>query len=325
MRSLPEKTILLQMNNRSLTILAAILGLLFLIALFWGISRNSAAGDLQSQNTEISAEVDQLALLRDRLEAQVDSIGIAYESAAADNEALRGQLTEAQETAKRALYDMRQAQKSRKNDNAVAYQMRLQIEDLINTRASLETSLAELTAENQELRRANVTLRQDLSDAKTANYNLEKKADNLETMTKSMEAEIEKMTLGAFKATAIQVDLFKGKGDKVTADASRIRRLNVSFDLTDVPNEFLGVRPIYLVLTDQSGTPVVSENPVRAKVIVNGAAMDLIALEGRDVNVEKNQRISFTHELDQKLAGGFYRAQIFTDLGMLGAANVQLR
>ncbi len=313
------------MNNRSLTILAAILGLLFLIALFWGISRNSAAGDLQSQNTEISAEVDQLALLRDRLEAQVDSIGTVYESAAADNEALRGQLTEAQETAKRALYDMRQAQKSRKNDNAVAYQMRLQIEDLIKTRASLETNLAELTAENQELRRTNVTLRQDLSDAKTANYNLEKKADNLETMTKSMEAEIEKMTLGAFKATAIQVDLFKGKGDKVTADASRIRRLNVSFDLTDVPNEYLGVRPIYLVLTDQSGTPVVSENPVRAKVIVNGAAMDLIALEGRDVNVEKNQRISFTHELDQKLAGGFYRAQIFTDLGMLGAANVQLR
>lgn len=313
------------MNNRSLTILAAILGLLFLVALFWGISRNSAAGDLQTQNTEFSAEVDQLSLLRDRLEAQVDSIGTVYESAAADNEALRGQLTEAQETAKRALYDMRQAQKSRKNDNAVAYQMRLQIEDLIKTRASLETNLAELTAENQELRRTNVTLRQDLSDAKTANYNLEKKADNLETMTKSMEAEIEKMTLGAFKATAIQVDLFKGKGDKVTADASRIRRLNVSFDLTDVPNEYLGVRPIYLVLTDQSGTPVVSVNPVRAKVVVNGAAMDLIALEGRDVNVEKNQRISFTHELDQKLAGGFYRAQIFTDLGMLGAANVQLR
>jgi hypothetical protein len=53
--------------------------------------------------------------------------------------------------------------------------------------------------------------------------------------------------------------------------------------------------------------------------------MDLIALEGRDVNVEKNQRISFTHDLDMKLQAGYYRAQIFTDLGLLGAANVNLR
>jgi hypothetical protein len=145
-------------------------------------------------------------------------------------------------------------------------------------------------------------------------------------MTKSMEAEIERMTLGAFKATAIQVDMFRGnKGTKVTSDASKVRRMNVSFDLVDVPSEFLGVRPIYLVLADQSGTPVVSQNPVKAKVIVNGAEMDLIALEGRDVNVERTQRISFTHELDVKLAAGFYRAQIFTDLGLLGSANVQLR
>lgn len=314
------------MNKKTLTVVAIILGLLFLGSLIWGISRNNAAGELQVEKETISAEAEQLAILRDKLQIEVDSIGAAFETAAADNEELRGQLSEAQETAKRALYDMRVAQKSRKNDNDVAYQMRLQIEDLINTRATLERNLAELKTENQELRKTNVTLRADLSTAKTANYQLEKTADNLQTMTKSMEAEIEKMTLGAFKASAFQVDLFRGnKGTKLTSDASRVKRLNVSFDLTDVPDEYLGVRPIYFVLTDQSGTPVTSENPVRAKAIVNGAPMDLIALEGRDVNVEKNQRLSFTHELDVKLNAGFYRAQIFTDLGLLGAANVQLR
>lgn len=314
------------MNKKNLTIVAVLLGLLFLGALIWGISRNSAAGELEAQNKEISAEAEQLTILRAKLEAEIDSLGTAYESAVADKESLQGQLTEAQATAKAALYDMRRAQKSRKNDNEVAYKMRLEIEDLISARANLETRLAEVEQELTTLRKENVTLRQDLSTTKTEAYNYAKKSENLETMTKTMEKQISAMTLGAFKATAIQVDMYRGnKGTKVTADASRVKRMAVSFDLTDVPDKYLGVRPIYLVLSDQSGTPVTSDNPVRAKAIVNGAAMDLIALEGRDVNIEKNQRLSFTHDLDVKLSAGAYRAQLFTDVGLLGAANVNLR
>ena len=165
------KTNTSEMNKKSLTIVAILLALLFLASLFWGISRNSAAGELTAANTEMSAEVDQLSLLRANLEQQVDSLGSIYETAVADNESLKGQLAESQDVTKRALYDMRKAQKSRKNDNEVAYQMRLQIEDLINARANLETSLLALEAENQELRKTNVVLRQDLSDAKTAAYN----------------------------------------------------------------------------------------------------------------------------------------------------------
>jgi outer membrane murein-binding lipoprotein Lpp/regulator of replication initiation timing len=313
------------MDKKSLTIVAIILALLFLGSLIWGFSSNGAANELTTENETISAEAEQLAILRDKLEAQVDSLGIVYEGVVADNESLSGQLTEAQQTAKAALYDMRTAQKSRKNDNEVAYKMRLQIEDLINARANLETRLAEVENENKTLRTENVVLRQDLSDTKTEAYNLSKKSDNLETMTQTMEKQINVMTLGAFKATAIQVDMYQGRGTKLTADASRVKRLAVSFDLTNVPDKYLGVRPIYLVLSDQSGTPVISDNPVRAKAIVNGAAMDLIALEGRDVNIEKIQRISFTHELDVKLSAGAYRAQLFTDIGQLGAATVNLR
>lgn len=313
------------MDKKSITITAIILALLFLGSLIWGFSRNSAATELTTENATISAEAEQLAILRDKLEAQVDSLGVVYEGVVADNESLSGQLSEAQQTAKAALYDMRQAQKSRKNDNEVAYQMRLQIEDLINARANLETRLAEVENENKTLRSENVVLRQDLSSTKTEAYNLAKKSENLESMAQTMEKQINVMTLGAFKATAIQVDMYQGKGTKLTADASRVKRLAVSFDLANVPEKYLGVRPIYLVLSDQSGTPIISENPVRAKAIVNGAAMDLIALEGRDVNIEKNQRISFTHELDVKLSAGAYRAQLFTDIGQLGAATVNLR
>ena len=314
------------MNNKTLTILAVILGLLFLGSLVWGVSRNSAAGELETQNTVMSGEVKQLEVLRKNLEAQVDSIEVAYEAAAADNVELKGQLSEAQQTAKNAMSQMRRAAKKSENDTDVAYQMRLQIEDLITTRAYLETNLAELQAENQTLRKENVSLRQDLSTTKTQVYQAQKTAQNLESMNRSMESQIEKLSLGNFKATAMQVDLLKGsRGTKVTANASRARRIAVSFDLSDVPEKYLGVRPIYLVLTDQSGTPVLSENPVRAKATVNGSKMDIIALEGRDVNIERSQRLTFTHELDDKLDEGVYRAQIFTDIGFLGAAAVNLR
>ncbi|OAV43838.1 hypothetical protein [Lewinella sp. 4G2] len=314
------------MNKKTLTILAIILALLFLGSLIWGISRNGAATELEMKNQSMSGEVAQLETLRKNLEAQVDSISVAYEAAAADNAELKGSLASAQATANSALARMRTAQQKSLNDTDVAYKMRLQIEDLINTRAFLETNLAELQAENQTLRKENVTLRQDLSKTKTAVYQAEKTAKNLESMNATMERNIEALSLGAFKATAIQVDLLKGsKGAKVTANASRVRRLAVSFDLTDVPEKYLGVRPIYLVLTDQSGTPVISDNPVRAKATVNGSEMDIMALEGRDVNVERSQRLSFTHELDDKLAAGVYRAQIFTDVGFLGAASVKLR
>lgn len=314
------------MDKKTLRIIAIILGLLFLASLFWGITRNSAATKLAEETAKQDTEISQLELLRDNLQQQVDSISIVYETAAADNAQLKGELAEAQKTAQAALYDMRRAQKSRKNDNDVAYQMRLQIEDLITARANLERNLQKLEEENATLRKDNVALRQNLSTAKTENYELAKKSESLETINKRMESEISAITLGAFKATAMQVDLFRGnKGNKVTSDASRVKRLSVSFDLTDVPEKYLGVRPIYLVVTDESGTPVMSENPVRAKAIVNGAEMNVIALEGRDVNVEKNQRISFTHELDTKLEKGFYRVQILTDLGLLGAQNIQLR
>ena len=314
------------MNKKTLTIIAILLGLLFLGSLFWGISRNSAVAELEATNTSISGEVDQLQVLRTRLEKQVDSIAVEYEAAAATNVELKGELAAAQKSAQAAMASMRQAQRKSKNDTDVAYQMRLQIEDLINARAMIETNLAELQAENQVLRKENVALRQNLSEAKTQNYQLSRTAKNLENMNRSMESEIEALSLGAFKATAMQVDLLKGsRGTKVTANASRARRVNVSFDLTDVPEKYLGVRPIYLVLTDQAGTPVMSENPVRAKAVVNGSKMDIVALEGRDVNIERNQRLSFTHELDDKLEAGVYRAQIFTDVGFLGATNVNLR
>lgn len=309
------------MNKRTLTIIAVLLALLFIGTLIWGFSTKN---ELEANYAEKTEEAEQLALLRDKLQTSVDSLETQFTAARSENQRLEGELTEAQRTAQAALTDMRTAQAARNNARDVAYDMRLQIEDLINVRTMLETSIQELEAENEKLRKDNVELRRDLSTAKTQAYNATKEAENLNRLTESMEADINRMSLGAFRASAIQVDLLQRNG-RPTANASRGRRLQVSFDLTEVPEKYLGVRPIYLVLTDEKATPVRGDNPVMATSIVNGAEKNLLALEGRDVNVERNQRISFTHELDDKLDDGFYRAEIYTDVGMLGSAKVQLR
>ncbi|NJO86960.1 MAG: hypothetical protein HC821_02670, partial [Lewinella sp.] len=165
---------------------------------------------------------------------------------------------------------------------------------------------------------SNNMLTADLNTSRSEN-------EALSGLNRSMQGEIEKLTLDNFKATAFSVELMKGKGETVTATGRRARRIAVSFDLAGVPQEYQGVRTLYLVISDDKGKPITSEKTIPAKVNVNGQRMDILALATRELNIEESQRVNFSHELDQKLSEGFYRAQVFTDIGLLGASSFRLR
>jgi len=139
-----------------------------------------------------------------------------------------------------------------------------------------------------------------------------------------MQGEIENLTLANFKASAFQVVLEK-KNKKATAKSRRARRLKASFDLTEVPAKYQGVRPIYLVITDETSSPIKLDNPIKAQVMVNDQATDIIAAEQKEISIEANQRISFTHDLSSKLKKGYYRVIAYTDIGILGTSNFRLR
>ena len=95
--------------------------------------------------------------------------------------------------------------------------------------------------------------------------------------------------------------------------------------MTEFNNEFSLIRPLYLVVTDDKGTPIKTENPIQAKVNVNNQAMDIIAVKVQEVDIIENQRLSFTHQLEDKLRAGYYRVAVYTDIGMLGAASFRLQ
>ena len=192
-----------------------------------------------------------------------------------------------------------------------------QIQDLLKVKADLEASIGNLQAENDSLRTVTGQLTADLGAAKSEN-------EQLNSLNRTIQDELKKLTLENFKASGFRVEMEK-KSAKATAKAGRARRLVTSFDLTGVKQQYQGLRPVYLVITDDKGTPIKLKNPIPAVVSVNGQNMDIQAAQQKEINIVENQRLSFTHELDEKLKAGYYRVSVYTDIGMLGASSFRLQ
>lgn len=306
------------MNQRSLGIIAVLLFLALIGALVWGYNRSTAATTAAELQTKTSNELSEMSLLRDKLAAEVAGLSDQYESVVATNEELQGQLTSAQQELRRVQNLYNKAVKTNATDKEVAYEMRKQIEDLIMVRSDLERSIRVVSDQNDSLKNANTLLRTQLGQSQEDNR-------QLAAMTEQMESEIRDLTLKNFNATAFQINALRKDGDKVTSRARQAKSIAVSFDLAEVPEKYQGVRPLYLVITDQAGTPIGGTNVIPVKATVNGQATSLNPVKTKDVNIMSSQRINFVYELDDKLAAGFYRAQVYTDIGMLGGASFQLR
>ncbi|MCF8247474.1 MAG: hypothetical protein K9J37_20825 [Saprospiraceae bacterium] len=303
------------MDAKKGLLILVILLLLGLIGLgYWGYTTNNAKKELASQNDALNGQVGDLSGLRDDLQRQVDSLETAYSSLAEENKTLLGSVTSAEKTIASQSAAITKIKKQSANETA---NLKSQIEQLLKAKMQLEGNIQNLQSENDSLRMVTGQLTNDLASAKSEN-------DALATLNKTIQDEMKKLTLANFKASAFRVELEK-KRPKATAKAGRARRVLVSFDLTAVKPEFRGLRPLYLVITDDKGTPIKNSNPIAAKVVINGQAMDILAVQKKDTDVVENQRLTFSHTLEDKLKSGYYRVAVYTDIGMLGAASFRLQ
>ncbi|MEM1322953.1 MAG: hypothetical protein AAGG75_21995 [Bacteroidota bacterium] len=304
-----------------LGIVVGILALLLLLAGWWGYQQNSEKLGLMKENEGLTSELSDMQNLKMDLEREIDSLQVTYNALEVVNDSLQTSLTEAKETINRRDRSIRVLKtankKTVKSNEAELGSLRDQIQSLLATKATLEASILNLQSENDSLRVRTGVLEQDLSTVR------EEKAA-LSSLNTSMEKELKRLTLANFQASAFRVEVEKRK-PKVTSKSRRAKRIKVSFDLTNVPEEYQGVRPVYLAITDEKSTPIKLKNPIKAMVKINGQATDIIAAEAKEVNVTPNQRLSFTHDLAQKLRKGYYRILVYTDVGLLGASSVQLR
>ncbi|MDX2070011.1 MAG: hypothetical protein SFV55_16410 [Haliscomenobacter sp.] len=300
-------------SKRILLIVALILGLGALGAGVWGLSQQKAKASLQAENQSMSQELSSLNELKEDLAAEVDSLESAYQTLAGENETLQGSLADAQSALARKDAEIKANRSNRLNE---VNGLKGEIQQLLAEKANLEQVIGDLQAENQELKERTGQLERDLSTARTENT-------SLGNLNKTMQSELKRLTLANFKASGFQVEV-EARKPKATASSGKARRVKVSFDLVDVPQEYQGLRPVYMVITDDKGVPIQGSN-IQEKVTVNGTSMDILAVKAKDVNITATQRLSFSHELEEKLRDGFYRVSVFTDIGMLGASSFRLQ
>ena len=305
-----------------LGILVAILLLLFLWTGYKSYSLTGKVDEMAAKNDQLSAQVGDLEALKMNLQTEIDSLSSAYSSLSEENESLATSLKDEKSRSARRNREIKKLKATQSDFTAKAAadnnNLQAQIANLLAVKSQLEANINNLQSENSTLRDKLGMAEADLGKAKQNN-------SALEALNASMQGEISKLTLSNFKATAFQVDVEKRKASKVTAKSRWAKRIKSSFDLTNVPEKYQGVRPLYLVITDQTSNPIKLNNPIKATVSVNGQDSQILAAESKEVNIKENQRINFSHELDSRLKAGFYRVIVYTDIGVLGASTIRLR
>lgn len=301
-------------QKKGLIIAVAILAVLLIVAAIWGFSQKNQKQELQSEKVELEGTVEELETLREELITEVDSLQGEYSMLAETNGELQGELSQAQET----IAQKEAAIRNIKARNASEINsLRAEIKQLMSLKDDLQGNIQDIQAENDSLRTAMGVLASDLDASK-------EEVEQLNNIRRTIEEENERLTLENFKASAFQVEFEKGN-DKVTSKANKVKTVRTSFDLTGVPEEYRGTRTLYLTITDDKGNPIDAANPIKAKTVVNNKEMDIIAVKAKDVDITKDQRLSFAYDLEDKLDPGYYRVAIYTDIGLLGASSMRLR
>jgi predicted nucleic acid-binding Zn-ribbon protein len=301
-------------KDRILIVLIILLLLALLGSYYWGNQQKTEKEQLMSENAVLTEAIGGLGNIKKELETEVDRLMAEYEALAAENESLEGSLAKAKADIAKKAAEIRNAKAS---STAEVNSLRAEIQNLMAIKAELENNIQAMQVENDSLRARTGVLEQDLSLAK-------EDIAALNDLNNAIQQEVRKLTLANFKASAFDVVVGQ-KNDKVTARSRRARKITVNFELMNVPNEYQGVRPLYLSITDTNGVPVNATNPYTTKVTVNGQPMDLIAVDAKEVDLIDNQRLSLSYDVDEKLQAGFYRATVYTDIGLLGAVSFKLR
>lgn len=270
-----------------------------------------------AEKEKVETERQQLEIQKVSVEHELDSLSNAYSSLRTENENLQGRVT-----ATAALVEQKENMIKQIKDATAAdiAALRDQLSKLQRTKIELETIISTLRIENDSLRAENQRLTGENSELKGANTQL---SGQVQDLAKQLEEQIRKTQSASFKATSFRVWTAR-KNEKLTTKARRIREIDVSFDLADVPETFQGQQKIYMVITDDKGKPIPSENPTKTTVYAPTGPVEISAQQLKSVVLEATQRLSFHHKFDEKLKSGNYVVAVYCDKGLLGASSFKL-
>jgi hypothetical protein len=303
-----------QQNSRTYGIIVTILlalaaGLGFF---FWQKSKNYLA-----ENEKIEMERQSLERQKIAIAQSLDSLSGAYSDVRTENETLQGKVSSTAELVQQKEIVIQQIKSASAKDIDA---LRAQVANLQKSKIELETIVTTLRAENKQLKDENTRLTGENTELKGQNTELNGQVKDL---AKQLEEQIRKTQSASFKASSFRVE-FEKRNDKLTTRAKKAREIFVSFDLADVPQPYQGPQKLYLVITDDKGNPIISDNPTKATVYAPTGPVEIQAQMLKQVVLETTQRQSFNYKFDERLKSGNYVVAIYCDKGLLGASAFRL-
>lgn len=303
-----------QRNARILNIV----GLLLLLLIsgfaysFWKKADNTSM-----ENSRLSAEMQGLELEKSMIERSLDSLNMAYLNVSSENEDLRGREASSSELIAQKDAAIKKIKKQGRRD---LESLRKQVDELRKIKIEYETIIATLRGQNEQLQAENKQLSGENQQLRGENTELN---GQKQTLAKQLEAQIRLTQSAKFKATSFRVEVAR-KTNKLTVKAKKAREIYVSFDLTEVPEAYRGTQHLFLVITDDKGRPVLSDNPTKAIVQAPTGPVTIIAQQTKQVSLNETQRMSFSYNPDDRLPSGNYVVAIYCDSGLLGASSFRL-
>ncbi len=282
-------------NQKTLTYIGAAIIALLLLGLILTMVYNS-----RNKKSLAAEKLNSERLLTEKLTIQTDLERIKQEIASlklkSDENARLLSDTEAKLTDTEKRMRSLSAQSAKKSKAAE--------EDFQKQKAALEKEYADLKL--------------NYDNQMSVNGNLQKKLSEMEAQTNDLLGKLKMMN--TFNSDNFEVVTTRGKTDRQVVVARRVKKLNVNFEVPQSLTDAISFK-----IVTPAGTTITPEDKSLSWIFPPNARHLTASLSPVTSEFEESRRVSLTYAPKEKLVGGEYRIQIFSNGQNIGNCRIRLR
>lgn len=188
----------------------------------------------------------------------------------------------------------------------------------------VKTELAGMKTNNQQLDEQVKSLSKSIDELIKRNQQVARYLETLQEEQQKMRQEYDRLLIHKGVGRAFRVDALRG--DKITSQAKRMKRLLVSFEPLD-KNEYLKLKSetYYVILSDDAGAIYNLLKNQKANISLQGNQIDIIPsfIVEAAPQADKINRIALELK-DLELSSGVYTLEIYSSTAFVGSTQIRL-